>query len=104
MEEVESIMEEMKPVPPPLPNKFGSFSKNWHFFKVSRDIVQWFMEQWILLAYLLREHTIVTPDHHQAANSTASTTKRTGGHYDCFNYHTCSTQFLYISTLSMIHK
>ena len=31
MEEVESIVD-LKPIPPPLPEKFGSFSKNWRVF------------------------------------------------------------------------
>jgi hypothetical protein len=43
MEEVESITD-MKPIPPPLPEKFGSFGKNWRiFWKASRDIAQWFV-------------------------------------------------------------
>jgi len=72
MEEVESIME-MKPVPPPLPDKFGSFGKNWRVFsegfKGHCAVVRGTMN--IPLAYILREHTIVTPEHRAAAYGTA---------------------------------
>jgi len=72
MEEEESIAE-MKPVPPPLPDKFSSFGKNWRVFsegfKGHCAVVRGMMH--IPLAYLLREHTVVTPDHRAAAYSTA---------------------------------
>jgi hypothetical protein len=72
MEEVDSITE-MKPVPPPLPGKFTSFGKNWRVFsegfKGHCAVVRGTMT--IPLAYLLREHTIVTPEHRAAEYSTA---------------------------------
>ena len=72
MEEEESIAE-MKPVPPPLPDKFGSFGKNWRVFsegfKGHCAVVRGTMN--IPLAYLLREHTLVTPEHRAAVYSTA---------------------------------
>jgi hypothetical protein len=43
MEEVESFAD-MKPILPPLPEKFGSFGKKWRiFWKASRNSAQWFM-------------------------------------------------------------
>lgn len=72
MEEVDSITE-MKPDPPPLPGKFTSFGKNWRVFsegfKGHCAVVRGTMT--IPLAYLLREHTIVTPEHRAAEYSTA---------------------------------
>jgi hypothetical protein len=73
MEEVESIAD-MKPIPPPLPEKFSSFSKNWRIFlegfKGHCAVVRGNL--YIPLAYILREHTIVTPEHRAAAyHSTA---------------------------------
>jgi hypothetical protein len=72
MEEVESLAE-MKPAPPPLPKKFGSFGKNWRVFsegfKGHCAVVCGIMN--ILLAYILREHTIVTSEHQDADYSTA---------------------------------
>ena len=72
MEEEESIAE-MKPVPPPLPDKFSSFGKNWRVFsegfKGHCAVVRGTMN--IPLAYLLREHTAVTPAQRTDAYSTA---------------------------------
>jgi len=72
MEEVESIAE-MKPVPPPLPDKFTSFGKNWRVFsggfKGHCAVVRGTMN--IPLAYLLRDHAVVTPEHRVADYSTA---------------------------------
>ena len=72
MEEVESIVD-LKPIPPPLPEKFGSFGKNWRVFsegfKGHCAVVRGNL--YIPLAYILREHTIVTPEHRAAAYSTA---------------------------------
>ena len=72
MEEVESIVD-LKPIPPPLPEKFGSFGKNWRVFsegfKGHCAVVHGNL--YIPLAYILREHTIVTPEHRAAAYSTA---------------------------------
>jgi hypothetical protein len=72
MKEEESIAE-MKPSPPPLPDKFSSFGKNWRAFsegfKGHCAVVRGMMH--IPLAYLLREHTLVTPDHRDATYSTA---------------------------------
>jgi hypothetical protein len=68
MEEVKSITE-MKPVPSPLPKKFGSFGKNWlvfsEGFKGHCAVVHGTL--YIPLAYILHEHTIVTPEHQAAA-------------------------------------
>jgi hypothetical protein len=73
MEEVESIVD-LKPIPPPLPEKFGSFGKNWRVFlegfKGHCAVVRGNL--YIPLAYILREHTIVTPEHRAAAYSTAN--------------------------------
>ena len=72
MEEEESIAE-MKPVPPPLPDKFHSFGKHWRVFsegfKGHCAVVRGTMH--IPLGYLLREHTVVTPEHRAAAYGTA---------------------------------
>jgi hypothetical protein len=72
MEEVESIAD-MKPVPPPLPKKFSSFCNNWcvfwEGFKGHCAVVCGNL--YILLANILREHTIVTPEHQAATYSTA---------------------------------
>jgi hypothetical protein len=72
MEEEDSIAE-MKPVPPPLPDKFHSFGKHWRVFsegfKGNCAVVRGTMH--IPLAYLLREHTVVTPEHRAAAYGTA---------------------------------
>ena len=72
MEEVESIVD-MKPIPPPLPEKFGSFGKNWRVFlegfKGHCAVVRGNL--YIPLAYILREHTIVTPEHRAAIYNTA---------------------------------
>jgi hypothetical protein len=72
MEEMESIVE-MKPVSPPLPKKFDSFGKNWRVFlegfKGHCAVVCGTM--YIPLAYILCEHTIVTPEHRATAYSIA---------------------------------
>jgi hypothetical protein len=75
MEEVESIAD-MKPIPPPLPEKFGSFGKHcWRIFLEGFNgycaVVLVHGNLYIPLAYILREHTIVTPEHRAAAYSTA---------------------------------
>jgi hypothetical protein len=72
MEEVESIMD-MKNIPPPLPEKFGSFGKNWRIFSegFKGHCAAIRGNLYITLAYILREHTIVTPEHLAAAYSTA---------------------------------
>jgi hypothetical protein len=73
MEEVESIVE-MKPIPPPLPKKFGSFGKNWHVFlegfKGHCSVVRGTL--CIPLAFILREHTIISPEHRGANYITAN--------------------------------
>jgi hypothetical protein len=66
-EEVESITE-IKAVLPSLPEKFGSFGKNWSVFsegfKGHCAVVCGTL--YIPLAYILREHTLVTPEHRDA--------------------------------------
>ena len=72
MEEEESIAE-MKSVPPPLPDKFISFGKNWRgsseSFQGHCAVVRGMMH--IPLVYLLREHTHVTLDPRAADYSNA---------------------------------
>jgi len=71
MEEEEDIAE-MKPVPPPLPEKFTSFGKHWRVFsegfKGHCTVVRGSMH--IPLAYVLRDHEAVTPAQRLAEYST----------------------------------
>jgi hypothetical protein len=71
MEEVERIAD-MKPVPPPLPETFGSFGKKWRVFLegFKRHCAGVRGNLYISLVCILREHTIVTPEHRAAAYST----------------------------------
>lgn len=72
MEEEEEIVS-MKPVPPPLPDKFTSFGKHWRIFsegfKGHCTVVRGTMT--IPLLYVLRDHDVVTPAQRDAEYPTS---------------------------------